>query len=466
MDNNLNLEQAKQFINSIVMAVVDRDGKYTFVSDGWVKVIGIPAEHVISKYSWHILPDTHTKQVLKTGKPLVAKSVFSTNGSPLFTNYIPIYDENGAVNGCYLFASLIGMEDARDTAQEIIRLSNQVDYYKDELSKERGAKYRIDQIIGQSPLIKEMKNQIIAASRSSSTVLIEGETGTGKELVAHSVHALSSRRAGNFIRVNCSAIPIELMESEFFGYKGGSFTGANRGGKVGRFELANEGSIFFDEINALSPVIQPKFLRVLQEREIDPIGGGQSIPIDVRVIAASNAPLEQLVESGNFRQDLYYRLNVIKITIPPLRERKEDIPLIAEYLLKQLNCELSMMITGFDPTAMELLMQYDWPGNIRELRNSIESAMNKTGDFALQAADFDRLSERGFQKIKNRALISKSFNLKQSKESLEYDMICAALKHTGGNRSNAAKLLGISRPVLYEKIEKLGIASEEGKQRN
>ena len=235
-------------------------------------------------------------------------------------------------------------------------LLNQVKYYKQELSKERGARYSLDNIVGTSSAILRLKEQILNAAKSTSTVLIYGETGAGKELIAHSIHAMSKRAAGNFVRVNCSAIPENLMESEFFGYAAGAFTGALKSGKIGRFQLADHGSMFLDEINLLPLTMQPKFLRTLQEHEIDPVGGTKSIPINVRVIAATNIPLEKLVDSGAFRSDLYYRLNVIRIVAPPLRDRKEDIPLLSSVLLERINLQLGTFVQRISPSAMEFLM--------------------------------------------------------------------------------------------------------------
>lgn len=291
------------------------------------------------------------------------------------------------------------------------------------------------------------------ASNSASTVLIEGETGSGKELIAHAIHSLSTRRAANFVRVNCSAIPAELMESEFFGYAPGAFTGASKKGKIGRFQLADKGSLFLDEVNLLPATMQPKFLRVLQEREIDPVGGDGVIPVDVRVIAASNIPLEQLVQQGDFRSDLYYRLNVVHITAPPLRSRKEDIPLLVEDIIRRLNGQLGMAIQGVTPGVLELLENYDWPGNVRELQNAIESAMNTAKGTLLQEGDFDRLMLR-MNARSRRALTGESeFNLQSNKQEVERSLIRRALQATGGNHAKAARLLGISRTVLYKKLD-------------
>lgn len=288
-------------------------------------------------------------------------------------------------------------------------------------------------------------------------MLIEGETGSGKELIAHAIHSLSARSTARFVRVNCAAIPAELLESEFFGYAPGAFTGASRKGKIGRFELANGGSIFLDEVNLLTPTMQPKFLRVLQAREIDPVGGEKSIPIDVRVIAASNIPLESLVEAGEFRSDLYYRLNIICIRAPALRERMEDIPLLEKNLIERLNRQLGMVVQEISPDAMELLLQYDWPGNVRELQNATESAMNQCDGRVLRRKDFRQLEQRLQSRSRRHISGQMEYRLRPAKQAFERELIRDALAAAGGNRVKAAELLGISRTVLYEKLEKYQI---------
>lgn len=297
MENHIDPSTMLEFIEGLAaMAVLDQDGVYTYVSPGWERYTGHTAQEAIGRKVWEMVPDTHATEVFHTGKPVFAKAV-NANG-PAFTSYFPRFDRDGKLCGLFLYVIVQGMEDAQNLTRRIGELSSKVEFYQQELSRERGARYGLDNIIGESASVLRLKEQIVQAARSTSTVLIEGETGSGKELIAHSIHAMSARKAANFVRVNCSAIPAELMESEFFGYAAGAFTGAARKGRIGRFQLASGGSIFLDEVNLLIATMQPKFLRVLQEMEIDPVGGEKSIPIDVRVIAASNIPLETLVEAG------------------------------------------------------------------------------------------------------------------------------------------------------------------------
>jgi len=452
MENTLSYADVMQFIEGLdAMAVLNKDGTYRYVNPGWCRLRGMTPEQTLGRKVWELLPDTRARMVLETGKPVFGHPV-SIGGQQAFTTYFPKYAPDGSLDGCYLFVIINGMADARVITQRINELSSQVEFYKEELSRERGARYNLNSIIGSSQSVLQLKEQIIQAAKSASTVLIEGETGSGKELIAHAIHALSPRHASNFVRVNCSAIPEELMESEFFGYFPGAFTGASKKGKVGRFELAHNGSIFLDEVNLLTSTMQPKFLRVLQEHEIDPVGSDKSIAVDVRVIAATNVPLEKLVHAGQFRSDLYFRLNVIRIVAPPLRSRKEDIPLLVDNLIQRLNNQLGMVIRGVSEGGMDVLMDYDWPGNVRELQNAIESAMNMTNAPILQKKDFEHLLE--WIHAKNRRILpgSADYRLGPSKRIFEREKIREALSVSDNCRVKAAKLLDISRTVLYKKM--------------
>jgi transcriptional regulator with PAS, ATPase and Fis domain len=453
LGNGLTYEDAMEFINGLVMAVLNKAGVYTFVSDGWERYTGLAAEDVIGKRVWDVIPETKAGEVFRTGKPVLGHPV-TCRGVPAFTSYFPRLGPDGSVEGVFLYVIINGMHNAQAVISQINTLTSELEFYKRELSRERGARYDLDSIIGRSEAILQMKEQIAQAARSSSTVLIEGETGSGKELIAHAIHAMSPRRTANFVRVNCSAIPPELMESEFFGYTAGAFTGASRKGKVGRFQLANGGSIFLDEVNLLTSTMQPKFLRVLQEMEIDPVGGDQSVQVDVRVIAASNVPLERQVEEGLFRSDLYFRLNVIRIMAPPLRSRKEDIPFLVDNFIQKLNFQLGMVIEGVHPEMMGILQSYDWPGNVRELQNALESAMNMADSPVLEKKDFGQLIKRIHARSRRALRGVTDYRLKSAKWVFERELVQDALDATGGSRVRAAELLGISRNVLYQKLEK------------
>ncbi|KXG75144.1 sigma-54-dependent Fis family transcriptional regulator [Thermotalea metallivorans] len=312
-----------------------------------------------------------------------------------------------------------------------------------------------DSIIGNSEGIMRVKQEAMKASNTPSTVLIQGESGTGKELFARAIHFQSSRRRGPFIPVNCAAIPEQLLESELFGYEEGAFTGAKRGGKAGKFELANKGTIFLDEIGDMPLHLQAKLLRVLQENVIEKIGGKEYIPIDVRVIAATNKNLEQKVAEGEFRKDLFYRLNVIPLNIPPLRERKEDMAILVERLMQKCNKKLGKNINKISSSALALLMNYRWPGNVRELENTIEYAVNMCTGNIIGESDLPN-------RIKYREEIcpGESERYIVPIKVLECQEIQKALDYYGNSKQaidKAAALLGLSRATLYRKIKEYGI---------
>jgi len=307
----------------------------------------------------------------------------------------------------------------------------------------------MENIIGSSRQIKEIKSIIGDISKSPSTILIDGESGTGKELIASAIHLQSKRALKPFIAVNCAAIPDALLESELFGHEKGSFTGAVDK-HIGKFEAANEGTIFLDEIGTLSPSLQAKLLRVLQEKTIERVGGTKTISIDVRIISATNTDLKEEIKSRNFREDLFYRLNVIPITLPPLRERQEDIPLLIDYFLGKFSKENRKNIKGFDKKAMEALIEYEWPGNIRELQNIIERVIVLNKGPNIKFEELPKEIVKG-----SPTAVFNPFGGK--KEKNEKESIEEALKRSDGNQSKAAKLLGLHRNTLRSKIKELGI---------
>lgn len=317
--------------------------------------------------------------------------------------------------------------------------------------EKRKIKYNIDTIIGKSTAIERLKQNIRRAAYSDSQVLIRGETGCGKELIANAIHHLSRRANGPMIEVNCAAIPETLIESELFGYEGGSFTGARKEGSKGMFEMADKGTLFLDEIDQLPYHAQPKLLRVLQEKEVDRVGGTK-ISVDARVIAATNKDLKKMVEDGSFREDLYYRLNVLNVEAPPLREHKEDIPLLVEHHLQKLNKE-SERKKELDKAVYDLFDQYDWPGNVRQLLNSLERGFAMSGNEKITVKEFDELF---LEVIKSSQEIDGK-TLRAVREEAEREAIRKTLEFFQGNKSKAANQLGITRGNLYHKISKFGL---------
>lgn len=303
--------------------------------------------------------------------------------------------------------------------------------------------------------MKEVIQLALKVAKTDSTVLIRGESGVGKEVLAKCIHAESKRFGSPMIKVNCASIPENLLESELFGYEEGAFTGAKKGGKIGKFELAHQGTIFLDEIGDMSFNMQAKLLRVLQEHEMERVGGTKTIELDIRVIAATNRNLEQMIEEGSFRSDLYYRLNVVPLVIPPLRERKEDIMPLARLFLKNLSDEE----IGIRPNVKKILRSYEWPGNIRELQNVIEHAYIVRSSRNIEAADLPKNLRPVYAGTGN--YHNETVDLKEAVELLERDMIQEAIERCKGNKSQAIKELGISRKAFYEKIAKYKLCEKE-----
>jgi transcriptional regulator with PAS, ATPase and Fis domain len=358
---------------------------------------------------------------------------------------IPIKDENGAVVS--VVNTFREIQRARTLAQHI---------------SGSHARYRFENIIGQSAELAGAVLSARKAARGSSNVLLSGESGVGKEMFAQAIHNASPRHEGAFIAINCAALPRDLIESELFGYASGSFTGARREGSPGKFEAASGGTIFLDEISELPIDVQAKLLRVLQEREVVRVGDTRGIPVDVRIISASNQNLQQMVINRAFREDLYYRCNVIEIEIPPLRKRLIDIPLLAYHFLAKYSSLLNKSVYGISAQAMTCLQAYAWPGNIRELENAIERAVNLCDH---QEVDVSELSLLPPSLQADDVPVRLPESPPISLETAERGAIEAAVRYTGFNITQAAKILGISKPSIYAKIKKYGISLERQRLR-
>lgn len=340
----------------------------------------------------------------------------------------------------------------RDLEYENIKLRNEI-----------GEKYAFEGIVGISMKMQEVLEKVHVVADTSSTVLITGESGTGKELIANAIHHNSSRKDSPFIKVNCAALPETLLEAELFGYEQGAFTGALKQ-KKGRFELAHSGTLFLDEVGELSPAIQVKLLRVLQERQFERLGGTETINVDVRIICATQKDLKKEVQKGSFREDFYYRLNVVPIHIPPLRERKEDILLIANNFLKKFSKQSNKTIQGISEKAKELLLNYPFPGNVRELEHAIERAIILGSSKEIQPSDLtDDILNFYNKDIKSSIRISYSKPLSKAIEHFEKEYIIKVIEEAQGNKTLAAEKLGISRKTLWEKCRNLGIGNKSHK---
>ncbi len=358
-------------------------------------------------------------------------------------------------------------KDLFSDAKKVKELSTQlnlaekrIEYYRSELDNLLYTDNSFNEIIGISPQMKKIRQMAMRAAKTSSTVLIRGESGTGKELLAHAIHNFSPRCKEPFIKVNCAAIPENLIESELFGYCEGAFTGAIKGGKPGKFELADGGSIFLDEIGDLQPALQAKLLRVLQEFEFERLGAVQSTRVDVRVIAATNRNLKELIKKGQFREDLFYRISVVELETTPLRERKIDIDYLTDYLIEKICNRLKVNVAGISNKARIALRSYDFPGNVRELENILERAINFVEDDSLIEVHHLTPMIKGIANKNDdyREPVLVFSSLSESVSFAEETAIRRALKNANGNRSEAAKSLNIHRSLLYKKLIKYNIA--------
>ena len=372
------------------------------------------------------------RKTIQTGKPIVNLEVNILNKEgrrvPISISTAVLKDESDNLIG--------GVETFRDLSQ--------IEALKKELNKQ----YTFEDIVSKNHQIQRIFSILPDIAESDSTVLIQGPNGSGKELFARAIHNLSNRKDGHYIAVNCGALPDTLLESELFGYVKGAFTDA-RADKPGRFARAKGGTLFLDEVGDTSPAFAVKLMRVLEEKEYEPLGAARTVKADVRIIAATNKDLQSLVESGEFREDLYYRLNVVKIELPPLKERREDIPLLIDHFVNQFNLKMGKSITGVSDAVLSLLMRYEFPGNIRELENIIEHA------FVLCKGNFIELEDLPTDLLKTKQNYSKQTDLPL--ESAEAETILRILEKYDGNRLKTAQELGIDRTTLWRKMKKYGL---------
>ncbi|MGE5423428.1 MAG: sigma-54 interaction domain-containing protein, partial [Ignavibacteriales bacterium] len=414
--------------------VIDELGLLRICTDHFQRLLGGSIEDFLGRPIEEVFPHTRITEVLNTGRPIIAEP-WEINGRSQFISCYPIKSGVQVIGalGFNMFRSKNEADAFVRRVQKAFSEMNHTDADKG-LS---GAKYSLGAIIGESEGIVEARERVMMISPSNVPVLIQGETGTGKELIAHAIHLESMRRDGPFVRVNCAGIPDSLVESELFGYDEGAFTGARRGGKPGKFELANRGSIFLDEISELSKAAQAKLLRAVQENEIERVGSTKLMPINARIISATNQPLTQLVEEGHFRKDLMFRLAVFTIFIPPLRTRTEDIPLLCRRFIEQYNRDCGANITGITDEGLEFLISYHWPGNVRELFNALERACLDAREGNLTVSNILRfLGVAKNQYIKNYSF--PGFNLKMARHEAEKSIINRALQASEGNRQQAA----------------------------
>ncbi len=439
------------------MMLVDRGGRVVWINDSYKRflpALGFErAEDFVGKPVEEVVPNTLMRHVLESGKPILLDLLTNKAGT-FVVSRIPLRDESGEVIGVL---GMVLFDHPETTLQPLIakfaRLQKDLDEARRELAAQRRAKYTFASFVGSSPAALEVKRQARRAAQTEGNVLLVGETGTGKELLAHAVHAASPRAAKPFVGVNLAAVPETLLEAEFFGVVPGAYTGADRKGRDGRFVLADGGTLFLDEVGDAPPALQAKLLRALQEQEIEPLGSNKVIKVDVRVIAATSRDLKALVAEGRFREDLYYRLSVLPIRVPPLRERLSDLEALAESLLENIAARTGMPQRELTPPALAALAGHEWRGNIRELRNALEQAAMLTDHARLAAEDFAAILPRAAAAGGTGAAPLRP--LPQLIAELERSSIRSALEATGGNKVSAARLLGISRATLYEKLAEI-----------
>lgn len=452
-DVNKQLKMLKMIFDNIYNGVVvtDTNGYIVYFNKPYGQFLGVDHEAQIGKHVTEVIENTRMHIVAKTGKPEinVAQRI---QGQDMVVQRIPI-KKNGKVIAVYGQVMFKKVSDVSKLAKELSFLESKVKLYEEELISLRSTRYTFDSIVGASNTLSDLKGQAFKAASNNFPVLITGESGTGKEMFAQAIHNASPRKLYPFIKINCASIPKDLVESELFGYEKGAFTGASPYGKPGKLELGNHGTVFLDEIGDLPIEMQPKLLRVLEEKEFEHIGGTIPIRSDFRLITASNQNLEEMLQDGRFRKDLFYRLNVIRLRISPLRDRTEDITPLVHHLLQRIAQDLSIPEVKIDQQPEYALSSYDWPGNVRELLNVLERVVSSMEGNVIHLRDipFHIYSKQKKARDTHRGAL-RDVNATAEREAIQY-----ALDTTNYNKTQAADLLGIHRTLLYKKIKKYNL---------
>jgi transcriptional regulator with PAS, ATPase and Fis domain len=461
------------------MFLVDRTGRIVWLNEGYERflpALGFSSpDQVVGHMVEDVVPNTQMRRVLETGQPILIDLLTNRAGT-FVVSRIPLRDDpSGELIGAI---GIVLFDHPETTLQPLIskfaRLQRDLDDARRELASQRRTKYTLASFIGSSPAAVEVKRQARRAALSSSPVLLLGETGTGKELLAHAIHAASARANGPLVSVNIAAVPDTLLEAEFFGVAPGAFTGADRKGRMGKFKLADGGTLFLDEIGDMPLGLQAKLLRALQESEIEALGSNKVVAFDARLIAATSRDLSVLVRQGKFREDLFYRLNVLPIRVPPLRERSGDIPALVEILAEDMALRSGTPPPELSAQAVALLSAQTWRGNIRELRNVLEQAAMRSDTHHIDVKDLEEvLRQSGIKQIAPRVapvdagVVTQTLRpLAEQVAELERRAIDAALTASRGNKVAAAKLLGISRAKLYERLDSLTEIQSVSKNRS
>ena len=457
-EDSLELIKAIGKNDSIGITIIDKSGIVIFRNRANEEVSGIKNSDVLGKH-FSIIPESRKEllEVLETGVPQLSIPYSTRDGKNAVIHRFPLFNDDNKIIGAMSITIFKDVKELQDILDKYDLIKNRLNYYEKEIQKLRLAKYSFSNIIGESDKIEFTIKLAKKYAACNSPILITGESGTGKEIFAHAIHQASNRKSGPFIIINCPSIPENLLESELFGYGPGAFSGALKGGKIGKFEMANKGTIFLDEISSLSIQIQPKLLRVLQDHKIERVGDNKQIEVDFRVIGATNKKLDDLVDKGIFRQDLYYRLSVLNLRLPPLRERKEDIKPLCEHFIRSFRRENGLMVREIDKKVFDVFHNWSWPGNIRELGNVIESAANSVEKELLEVKYLPEYLITRMLKSDKENAASEVNILRQAKENKELALLESSLIQNSWNKSKTARQLGISRPLLYTLVKKYGL---------
>ncbi|MCF4099298.1 sigma-54 interaction domain-containing protein [Maritalea mediterranea] len=435
---------------------IDADGVIIWINKNYHKLLGISPD--VDPRGWDIerlIPESRMKEVVRTGRSILI-DIMNFDDQQFVVSRFPLKNAAGEIAGAIGFVLFDKVEPLAPLMEKFKVLGKRLSLAEQKLAEARKAKYSLANIVNRSPKVDKVKEQIRAVAQHDSPVLLRGETGTGKELFAHAIHSVSARRNGPFVAVNVAAIPEALLEAEFFGVAPGAYTGASDRQPEGKLALARGGTLFLDEVGDMPLSLQAKLLRVLEEKEFEPVGSNTIQPADVRIVAATSLDLEQMVAKGTFRRDFYYRLNVLKIEIPPLRDRLEDVPVLADFFLEEFAHRTGEPVRLMGDEAVQRLMRHSWPGNVRELRNVIERAciLSKTPVLAAETLG-ELVPDTAVGPDQPIHLPSrKGGDLPAQIAALERQAIIEALQLCGGHKANVAKHLGISRSQLYDKLKR------------
>jgi PAS domain S-box-containing protein len=435
--------------------VVDDQGKVILVNEAACRFFGKQEQELLNRPVNRLVENTRLLRTLRTGVAETNK-IEIIGGRPYVASSIPII-RNGKIIGAIGKIVYRQLEEVKELAERLVQMDQELNYYKERAGNARDI-ITFDRIVTVNKEMLKLKHEAEVVARGTSTILLTGESGTGKELFAEAIHNASPRRKGPFVKVNCAAVPENLLESEFFGYAPGAFTGAQKGGKPGKFAVADGGTLFLDEIGDMPLNLQSKLLRVLHDKCFEAVGSNRTVKVDVRIIAATNQDLLQKVEAGEFRQDLYYRLNVINFKLVPLRYRPEDIVPLVHVFLQKFNKEFGLHLEDVSPEVRKILVNHHWPGNVRELKNVIERAVNFSTGAILETESLPfYLREQGKPGHTSSGVDNTYFTGYPKNSHIDRETLLQVLRQVNGNKSRAAKMLGISRSWLYEKMRRYNI---------